>query len=124
MGVFNGALMLFAVLGYGNMALAGLLERRGEFAVMRCIGMTGKQLREMLLWEGIFYSCCVAGLTLSLGNVILRVTGIAMQRNNSYFVYRFPAAAFLCYAILLLGISIGIPLYSQAAGRYSSRRHV
>jgi len=110
MGVFNGVLMLFAVLGYCNTVVTGIVERRVEFAIMRSIGMTGKQLKEMLIWEGIFYSCCVEGLLISLGNAVLMMTGIVMRRNMLYFAYRFPTIEFLCYFILLLGISVGIPL--------------
>lgn len=110
MGVFNGVLMLFAVLGYCNIVITGMVERRMEFAIMRSVGMTRKQLKEMLIWEGVFYSCCTMGLLLSLGNVILIVTGFIMRNNTSYFTYHFPALAFLCFLILLIGISIGIPL--------------
>lgn len=110
MGVFNGVLMLFAVLGYCNIVITGILERRMEFAIMRSIGMTRKQLKKMLIWEGVFYSCCILGLLVSLGNVVLFVTGILMSRNTLYFVFHFPALELLCFLILLFGISIGIPL--------------
>lgn len=109
MGVLNGVLMLFAILGYGSTVMAGLLERQTEFTIMRSIGMTRKQLRQMLMWEGIFYSGCTGGLLLSVGNIILIVAEIAIHRNISYFTYYFPIFEFLCCFTLILGISIGIP---------------
>lgn len=110
MGIFNGVLVLFAVLGYCNIVITGIIERRMEFAIMRSVGMTRKQLKEMLIWEGIFYCCCITGLSLSLGNTILITTGAIMRKNIRYFTYNFPMSALLCFLILLLVISIGIPL--------------
>lgn len=115
MGVFNGVLMLFAVLGYCNIVITGMVERRMEFAIMRSIGMTRKQLKEMLIWEGVFYSCCTMGVLLSLGNVILMVTGSIMRKNILYFTYRFPTLVFWGFLILLLGISIGMPLAAYSS---------
>lgn len=115
MGVFNGVLVLFAVLGYCNIVITGIVERRMEFAIMRSVGMMRKQLKEMLIWEGVFYSCCIMGLLLSLGNVILIVTGIIMRKNTSYFTYHFPALAFLGFLVMLLCISIGIPLAAYSS---------
>ncbi len=114
MGFFNGALLLFAVLGYGNMVLAGLLERQREFVILRCIGMTGKQLRRMLIWEGIFYSCCIKGLLLSLGNVILMMTGMIMRRNTSYFVYLFRRLNFCVILFCSWGLALGARLLYMA----------
>ena len=49
-GIFNGVLVLFAVLGYCNIVITGIIERQAEFAIMRSVGMTRKQLKEMLIW--------------------------------------------------------------------------
>ncbi|MCH5344851.1 MAG: ABC transporter permease [Acetatifactor sp.] len=110
MGVFNGVLMLFAFLGYCNTVITGMVERRMEFAIMRSVGMTRKQLKEMLIWEGVFYSCCIMGLLFSLGNAILIILEFIVRKNILYFSYHFPALELLCFLILLLGISIVIPL--------------
>ncbi len=120
MGVFNGVLMLFAVLGYCNIVITEMVERRMEFAIMRSVGMTRRQLKEMLIWEGVFYSGCIVGLLLSLGSVILNVTGIIMRKQISYFTYHFPLSAVLCFLILLLGICIGIPLAVYSSERKES----
>lgn len=110
MGVFQGALIVFAVLGYCNMVITGMVERRMEFAIMRSVGMTRKQLKKMLIWEGVFYSGCIMGALISLGNVVLFVTGSLMRQNISYFVFHFPVQELCYFLILLFGISMGIPL--------------
>ena len=114
-GIFNGVLVLFAVLGYCNIVITGIIERQVEFAIMRSVGMTRKQLKEMLIWEGIFYCCCITGLSLSLGNTILITTGAIMRKNIRYFTYNFPMSALLCFLILLLVISVGIPLAAYSS---------
>lgn len=122
MGVFNVVLMLFAVLGYAITVMTGMLDRQTEFAVMRSIGMTREQLREMLMCEGIFYGCCTVGLLLSMGNIILTGAGMAIRRNISYFAYHFPVFEFLCCVILILGISVGIP-YVVCGGKKCKLQH-
>lgn len=110
MGVFDGMLMLFAILGYSNIVIMGMVERRTEFTIMRSLGMTRKQLKKMLIWEGVFYSCCVIGLLFCFGNVILIAIGSVMSKNVLYFTYQFPMLEWLVFLVLLLCISIGIPL--------------
>lgn len=38
-----------------NVILTGAIARQGEFATMRSIGMTKKQLRKLFIYEGVFY---------------------------------------------------------------------
>ena len=38
-----------------------------EFAIMRSVEMTRKQLKEMLIWEGVFYSKLYYGVIIKPG---------------------------------------------------------
>ncbi len=54
---------LVGVLKFFNAVLTGILTRRREFAVLQSIGMTGKQLKRMLVYEGLLYALVpLAGL--------------------------------------------------------------
>ena len=70
---FVGSLVgiIFGVIGVLNLintVITTILTRRHEFATMRSIGMTQKQLTEMMVFEGIFYAlgACILGLVFSL----------------------------------------------------------
>ena len=36
--------------------MTGILSRRREFAVLQAVGMTNRQLKTMLIYEGLFYA--------------------------------------------------------------------
>ena len=53
---FVGSVMLMiGILNFCNALVSRMLVRRKEFAVYESLGMTGRQLRNMLLWEGLLY---------------------------------------------------------------------
>lgn len=49
-------LILMGMVNYVNVTLTGLTMRRKEFAVLESIGLTRRQLKKMLLLEGVFYA--------------------------------------------------------------------
>ena len=47
---------LVGILNFTNSILTGINARRREFAMMQAVGMTGKQLKKMLIYEGLLYT--------------------------------------------------------------------
>ena len=47
---------IIAVLNFINAILTGIISRKREFALLQAVGMTGRQLRKMLVIEGLFYA--------------------------------------------------------------------
>lgn len=47
---------IIAVLNYINAVLTGILARKRELALLKAVGMTGRQLKRMLMTEGLFYA--------------------------------------------------------------------
>ena len=50
------SIALGGVLNFINSMVTAILSRRKEFAVMQSIGMTKKQLRRLLVFEGLYYA--------------------------------------------------------------------
>lgn len=67
-GVLCAIIWLVGILNYFNAIMTGILSRRREFAVLQAVGMTNRQLRKMLVYEGIFYalSAAVAALVIAI----------------------------------------------------------
>ena len=88
----------FAVINLLNTILTGMIVRQKEFALMRCVGMTQKQLTRMLCYEG--FLIVLAGLLLSIligcGMGYLLYTFL---KNGlmTYLNYRFPVVIALTY---------------------------
>ncbi len=55
-GALSGIVGLVGVLNFFNAILTGIITRKRELAVLQSIGMTGKQLKTMLVCEGLLYA--------------------------------------------------------------------
>ena len=107
----SGFIMLFAVINLINTLIATTLSRKHEFSALRSIGMGKKQLQWTIQWEGILLAFWNIGITLSAGTAV----GYGMVRylNNvgdDTWVWRFPLAYFIGYAI----ISVILPVIISA----------
>ena len=60
-GALSFIVGLVGVLNFFNAILTGILARKRELAVLQSIGMTGKQLKTMLVYEGLFYALLHSG---------------------------------------------------------------
>lgn len=65
-GLLCGIVGLVGILNFFNTIMTGILSRRREFAILQSIGMTSKQLRQMLILEGSYYTMGSAFLALIL----------------------------------------------------------
>lgn len=104
-------LAAIALINYGNMIAAGIENRRTEFAILRSIGMTPKQLIMMLMYEGFGYGIIsiiiagIVGIPLSYG-----IFSVLNKYKLSFKVPIIPnVAAFV--AILLVCLVIPIIQY-------------
>lgn len=110
---------MIGVLNFLNTILTGILTRRREFAVLQSVGMTGRQLKGMLIREGI----CYAVLTVLLSFVLILATApFAASLLNStfwFFTYRFTIlpAVVVTPVFLALGALLPLIVYRFTSGR-------
>lgn len=117
MGIFSGILMIFAFVSYYNTLLSGYTARNKELTILRNIGMTLKQLKIMLVYEGAFYCIFTSGLVLTLGSIIMGISGILIHNQISYFTFQYPALYLFIALISLFLISILFPLLLYSGGK-------
>ena len=55
-GVLSLIIAIVGILNFINATLTGIITRKQEFAMLQSIGMTGKQLKTMLVEEGLLYA--------------------------------------------------------------------
>lgn len=58
---------LIGIINVMNTILTGIFSRKIEFAMLESIGMTKKQLKEMLIFEGVYYVILTSLLIIPLG---------------------------------------------------------
>lgn len=108
---------LVGILNFFNAILTGILTRHREFAMLEAVGMTGRQLKQMLVYEGIFYAIG-AGLTaLCLCFFLNPLAGKLFGGIFCFFSYRFTVLPVLAVipVFLLSGILLPLVLYRLTA---------
>ena len=92
--------------------ITNIITRRHEFATMQSIGMTGKQLRRLTVYEGIYYA---VGADIIGGAVaaILAVTVLKSALNGPsmwFFTLNITLVPVLVIGVLYLLLAAVIPL--------------
>ncbi len=108
---------LVGVLNFFNAILTGIIARKREFAVLQSIGMTGKQLKTMLVYEGLFYALGAVFISLMLAVVLGPVAFTAVESLFWFFTYRLTLTPFLIVApvFALLGVLVPLAVYRSVA---------
>ncbi len=94
-GALSFIVGLVGVLNFFNAVLTGIITRRREFAVLQSIGMTGGQLKKMLVLEGLLYTLAAVLASLLLTVVMGPLLGTAVNSLFWFFTYRFTLAPIL-----------------------------
>ena len=109
-GALSLIIGLIGILNFINSMLTSILTRRREFAMLQSIGMTTKQLRRMLMTEGLYYTAAAGFLSLALGGILSLVIADGLLSNLWFFTYTFTLLPLLLVIPLLLLIGALIPV--------------
>ncbi len=109
-GVLSFIVGLVGVLNFLNAILTGILTRRRELAMLQSIGMTGRQLKAMLIWEGLYYALGAVAVSLSLSFAIGPLLSKVLESTFWFFTYRFTALPILSLAPIFAVLGFAVPL--------------
>ncbi len=98
------------VLNFVNSMLTAIFSRQKEFAMLQSIGMTRRQLRNMLIGEGLYY----AGITLALSYVLSAlVVGVGVRllvAGDWTATFHFTLLPLVICTPILLAFAVLIPV--------------
>lgn len=98
------------VLNFVNSMLTAIFSRQKEFAMLQSIGMTRRQLRNMLIGEGLYY----AGITLALSYVLSAlVVGVGVRllvAGDWTATFHFTLLPLVVCTPILLAFAVLIPV--------------
>lgn len=111
-GLIGCIMAVTGMINFTNMIITNIITRRHEFAVMQSIGMTGKQLRRLMVYEGIYYA---AGADIIGGAVaaLLAVTVLKRALNGPsmwFFTLHITLVPALVIGVLYLLLATVIPV--------------
>lgn len=117
-------LIVIGVLNFVNVMITGVYTRRRELAVMESVGMTKKQVRKMLTFEGGYYAIVTTLLILTVGSGILYLFAKAVPNIADYAVFQYPYGwiAVLLALIFLICLSVPSVVYRATAKESITQR--
>lgn len=120
-GVLSLVIGIIGILNFVNSILTGIVTRQGEFAMLEAVGMTKRQLRCMLIMEGLYYAIATVVFSLIFGTLfsltVLRILSGGMWFMRYHFVI-WPMA--IVFPILII---LGV-LVPAAAFRFFKKESV
>ena len=111
-GTLSGILALIGILNFVNAVVTSIISRKREFAMMNAVGMTGSQLKSMLMWEGIHYAMLTAICSLIISTLFSYFVVNAVAGDIFFFSYHFTLLPILICVPILLLLSAVIPSVS------------
>lgn len=112
-------LLLVGVLNYVNTMTCGIENRRLTFSVMESLGMSGRQIRQLLIREGFLYAIFSILITMTAGTA---VTYLFFQMMNYMGApFSIPEAPLIAAFALVILICLAAPLaaYRRMTGKRS-----
>lgn len=101
---------LIGILNFINAILTSILTRRREFAMLQSIGMTRKQLKTVLCWEGGCYAILTAIVSVVLSICCSLLIVRPFSENVWFMSFRFVFWPLAIILPILLVLSVLIPV--------------
>ncbi|MDY8023615.1 ABC transporter permease [Paenibacillus polymyxa] len=113
-GTLSIIIGVIGILNFANALLTSILTRHQEFAILQSIGMTNKQLKTMLVYEGMYYVLGTSICSILLGSLFSVLIARPLSTQIWFMSYKFIIwPLFLVLPVLLaLGICLPLAIYS------------
>lgn len=108
-GFLSFVLALIGILNFVNTILTGILSRKQEFAMLESVGMTRKQLREMLMWEGGYYALFTSIVAVFAGGMLSVTLIKSYTAEFFFFTWKFSVLPILICVPFLALIVLLVP---------------
>lgn len=102
-------LALIGILNFINIMSVGIMVRKHELANLECVGMSRKQIRTMLLSEGLGYALITLILVFTVGNTITYGIFKLFSREAEYAIFTYPNIPVLTASIMVILVCIITP---------------
>ncbi len=114
--LFGGVLVIIigmvGVLNFINAVMAGIIARKNEIAVLQAIGMTGKQVKGMLVTEGLIYTVGAGAIASVLSLILVPVLNTALDDMFWFYSMHFSITPVLIMIPVFALIGFLIPAVS------------
>ena len=108
-GALSIIIGLIGVTNFVNSVLTSIITRRKELAMLQSIGMTGKQLKKMLSFEGLYYAAGTVVASIVFGSLVSVIIVRAISNSIWFFTYKFVIFPMFVIYPFLIALTVIIP---------------
>lgn len=108
-GSISLIIALIGVLNFVNTMSVSIMARRRELATLESIGMSSRQIRKMLIDEGLCYAAITLTLVLSIGNSIAYGIFNLFRQQVSFVAFTYPLAPTAAIISAILAVCLMTP---------------
>lgn len=108
-GSISLVIALIGILNFVNIMSVSVVARKRELATLESIGMSRKQIRKMLISEGLCYAGITLILVLSIGNLIAYGIFKLFQQQVGFAVFTYPLIPAAIIALVILAVCLITP---------------
>ena len=109
-GLLCAVIGIIGILNFVNAVLTGIMSRKHEFAMLKSIGMTNRQLRRMLIYESLFYTVSSSVVSLITSVIFVVLTKRLFENIFWFFSGHFVILPVLLVAPVFIILSCIIPM--------------
>lgn len=106
----SAVLILIGIINFINVMLTGVFTRRKELAVLESVGMTKRQVKKMLMLEGVYYGVITIFLILTAGSGIMYLVGRLAEQTADYATFTFPWLLTAAIAAVIMAVCVAVPV--------------
>ncbi|AIQ70974.1 ABC transporter permease [Paenibacillus graminis] len=103
---------LIGVLNYINTVITGVITRKNEFALLESIGMTKRQLKKVLVYEGLFNVLLTVSITSTIGVFLTYSISKSITDSMAFTVFHMGWLPFILAVPVLAAIAYTVTLSS------------
>ncbi len=100
---------LIGILNFVNVMSVSIMVRRRELATLESIGMSRKQIKKMLISEGLVYAVITLILVLLAGNAVTYGIFKLFQQQTSYAIFTYPYIPVAITIIVIIAVCLITP---------------
>jgi len=108
----SGIIGIIGILNFVNTTITGIIARRQEFAMLEAVGMTKKQLKKMITFEGLYYGLITIFISFTLGSLVVNFLINLLGESFGIESYKFDIIPMILSALIVGVISLVIPRLS------------
>ena len=108
-GSISLVIALIGILNFVNLMSVGVVARGRELATLASIGMTRRQIRAMLIGEGLCYAVITLALTGSFGSLIAYGVFKLFRQQAGFAVFTYPFVPAVLLTLVILAVCVVTP---------------